>query len=329
MSGMQIAASTPATDRALIRSLPIVQTAIDSATTNNGLNPYANTIIYQFPYQQNFNQSEMALYNWTLNFSWFNIQASFGNNTFSYVWPIGAGFQTFTVTVPDGFYLVSTLNAYLQQQMLLNGTWYESGTSGVGPTATTPIYLISFAENIIYYRVTLTVLPVLTTADRTSAGYVLPSNYPGAEPSADTFPQLVVPTTNQPAGSNTPSLYSFSKYLGFSPGSYPPTTAATATQLYNANGQFPPFVESTSTVILSCDLILANGVSSSAGFLYSFATSGFNFGQSISIEPKTPLWFQVADQSTSYLRFVIRDENFVPLNIQDPHVTMLVCIRGR
>ena len=331
MSGLDIAASTRGTDRDVQRVLPIVQTVAVNATAGN---PYGNTLVVYFPEVQRFNQAEMALANLTLYFSWFNIQASFGNNVLQYNWPNAGGtLTTYTVTFPDGFYQINDLNSYFEAQQVLNGTYLQSGTSGVGPTATSPVYFLSFVINPTYYRTTLSVTLLPNAATAATDGYTVPSGYApaagGALPPANTWPQLVVPVTNAPAGSNTPGLYSTSKTLGFSPGLYPPNGQSTAVTLYNLNGQFPPIIESTNNIYLVCDLLIQTGITNYPQVLSSFGFTGVSFGSEILIEPKWPLFVPIADATRGQMTLRFTDENLVPLNMQDPHVTMTLLIRGR
>lgn len=331
MSGLDIAATTRGTDKDRLRVLPIVQVVAVNATPGN---PYGNTLIANFPENQRFQQAEISLANLFIFFSWYNIQASFGNNVFAYLWPDSSGgMHTYTVTVPDGFYQINDLNAYFQQQQLLNGTYLESGTSMVGATATSPVYFVAFAVNTTFYRTTLTVTLLPDAATAATAGFVVPSGYApasgGALPPSDTWPQFQVLATNATAGSNTPGRYSLSKTLGISPGLYPPNGQSTAVTLYNVNGQFAPFIESTNSVFVTCNLLTQTGITLFPQVLATFGFTNVSFGSEIQIEPKWPLFVPIADVSASSMTITFTDENFVPLNMQDPHVTMTLLIRGR
>lgn len=331
MSGLDIAATTRGTDKDRLRVLPVVQAVAINATAGN---PYGNTLIVNFPENQKFQQAEISLANLFIFFSWYNIQASFGNNVFSYLWPNSAGgLTTYTVVVPDGFYQINDLNAYFQQQQFLNGTFLDSGTSGVGPTATSPVFFLSFAVNSTFYRTTVSITLLPNAATAVTDGFVVPPGYApaagGALPPANAWPQLVIPATNAAAGSMTPGKYSISKTLGISPGLYPPNGQSTAATLYNVNGQFPPFIESTNNVFLTCNLLTQTGITLFPQVLATFGFTNVDFGSEIQIEPKWPLFVPIADVSASQMTLTFTDENFVPLNMQDPHVTMTLLIRGR
>lgn len=319
---MQIAASTKGVDRENIRVVPIQQVVANPNTTTSS-NPYGNTIVYRFPFNQQFSQAEVALANIYLFYSWYNISAAFGNNTFQYKWPNNSGgYITYTVVIPDGFYQIDDLNSYLETVMVTNGTYL---ISNVGSN----VYYLTWAVNPTYYRVTLSSTPVPSSATK-PVGYTEPSNYPGGGtdaslPPTPTNPQLVILTAQAPAGSNTPGQYSFSKTLGFSPGTYPPNNPGV---FYNINGQFAPVIESTSNVFVSCSLVNTNGLSPFAQVLYSFSPQ-VPFGSQIQEKPFFPLFMQIADGYYDGMTITIRDENYVPLNLQDPHISLNLLIRGR
>jgi hypothetical protein len=321
-----IAASTRGINRDNIRNIVIQQTAINPMTTTFG-NPFGNTILYQFPNAQSFMQCEVAIGNLYMFYSWFNITAAFGNNTFSYLWPNSGGtLTTYNVTIPDGYYSLDDLNAYFEGVQLQNGTYLYAG-SGAAETMT-PVYFLTWASNSSAYRTTLTSLLLPTAAGEAAAGYNTPANYApaagGALPPVAANPELVILPANAAAGTVTPGQYSFSKTLGFSPGTYPPGNTGA---FYNINGQFPPVIESTSNVLVSCNMVLANGLSRFPQVLYTLSPT-VAFGSQIQEKPFFPLFMQVADGSYDSIVIQIQDENGLPLNMQDPHINLILFVRG-
>ena len=66
----------------------------------------------------------MCISNVTIPYSWFNVNSNqYNNNTFQYTFPTSAGQQTFTVTLPNGFYSATDINNYLQIQMIQRGQY--------------------------------------------------------------------------------------------------------------------------------------------------------------------------------------------------------------
>ena len=214
---------TTGREKDYLRNIFITQTSNSASTLITASNPYPNTVRVQYPVPQTFKDCEVAIASLIsgivgklhitpipqyspcsfldkllskgnssccgilfLDCDRYNIQSSFGNNVFSYVWPTGSGNQTFTVTIQDGFYTFDYLNQYLEQAMVANGTYLLDAEDN-------PVYDLSLAANNSAYRVTIFANPVPSSLP---SGYSLPSNYPLAGlPGSATDPSLIVPVT--------------------------------------------------------------------------------------------------------------------------------------
>jgi hypothetical protein len=65
-------------------------------------------------------------------YSIFNITSAYYNNNFTFFFPTGSTFLTYSthdMTIPDGFYTIEDLNAFMQQYAISNGL-YLKGVSG-------------------------------------------------------------------------------------------------------------------------------------------------------------------------------------------------------
>lgn len=76
----------------------------------SSLLPNVNTDRYHF---------EVSLVNLTCWYTWYNISAEFGNNSFTYSSDGGA--TTNSVVIPDGIWSISAINSYLHSVMAENG----------------------------------------------------------------------------------------------------------------------------------------------------------------------------------------------------------------
>lgn len=298
------------------RKLQFNQTAPNPQTTNTG-NPFGNTIRLRFPYPQSFTNCDIALADLTLFYSWYNITAAFGNNTFTYSYPQGSGYTTYTVTIPDGFYTIDQLNAFFEQIQLANGTYTVDSAGNI-------TYYLYWVTNSTYYRTTLFANPVPTAAQLATTGAVPPSTSPVASPTVSVTPYLTILPTVNGAGTVTPGFYSFSKTLGFTPGNYPTATTTTSVSL---NGQFAPVIESTNVVNVACNLVNQGTVSPYVNVFYTFSPT-VPFGEQITIAPPWPQFCPVSAGFYNFVDFTLFDENLVPLNLQDPHISGSVIIRG-
>jgi hypothetical protein len=311
--------NTRGSDKENSRSLNFNQTSVNPATSNPG-NPFGNTVRVQFPYPQSFSASEVALAHLYLWFSWYNISAAFNNNKFSYTFPTASGQLTFNVTIPDGYYSIDELSQFLDLIMVNNGT-YLVGAGGL------PVYYISFTANDTYYRTTIFLDLVPDPAEAAAGGLTVPANYPGGGlPAVATTPQLIVPATLSPAGSTIPGLYSFSSFLGYTPGTYPPAPAAVTTSY---NGQFAPVVESTNSVNVAATFCNNGTLNINSRVFYQFSAGDVSFGSQIVVEPRFPIYTPVADGFYNYIDIQLLDDNNNPLQLQDPHITGSLLIRGR
>jgi len=286
--------------------------------TGPGGTRYPNQITVQFPFPQSFSRCELALTDLYLFYSWFNITAAFGNNVFQYTVPSAAGPQTFTVTIPDGFYSINELSDYFQQVQIANNTYVTLASD----PANTPITFISWASNPVYYRTTVSIEPFPPAAGTT---YTYPASYPGGPPTAGGDPSLIILPTSSPAGSDTPGGYSFSKTLGISPGTYPPTTSGLP---YFFNGQYPPVIESTNNVNVAVNLVNNGALSQHSTVVYKFSPQ-VAFGEQIAQNVFFPVFLPVVDGFYQQCVITFLDENYIPLNIQDPHITGRLIVRGR
>jgi hypothetical protein len=311
--------TTQGSTESTIRYIVTTQQSPNPETTSS-TNPFGNIIRYRFPNVQSFNNAEVALIELYIFYSWYNITAAFGNNTFSYQFPTASGFVTFTVTIPDGFYSFSSLNQIFQQIQLTNGTYLINTASGA------PVFFLFFIANEAFYRVSLFSNPVPANG----AGFTVPANYPGGgPPTTAQDPILVILPTNFPAGSTTTdAFYSFSKLLGYSPGSYPTQTVAETGIAQSFNGQFPPIIESTSAVNVSASFVNASSISSNPQTFFTFSPNA-PFLSQLQYTPPYPQWLPLTDGWYSFVDIAFQDDNGRLLQLQDPHITIKLAIRGK
>jgi len=261
----------------------------------------SNNSIYRYNFPQGsvkFNKSKVAVASISMYYSWYNILASLGNNTFTYTWYNFAGSAVFTITIPDGFYDVASLNSYLQSQMIANGHYLVDANGDY-------VYYLEFVTNSTYYSIQFNSYPIPTA---------LPASY--TNPAAITFP--AVATTPQ----ITISANAFRNIIGFNAGTYPNPVQTTT---YSKLSDFTPQVSPVQSVILSCTL-LNNKYSNPGTILYSFSPVGTTFGSLIQSNP--PQFSFIDIQSGNYNTFDITflDQNFNFLKINDNNLVVQLLI---
>jgi hypothetical protein len=119
----------------------------------------------------------IAVYNST-----FNVQAYRGNNVLQIIW-LGV---TYTFTFPDGFYDASSINAFIQQQCILNNL-YMTANNGA-----TYIYFVEVTTNAVRYAISMNVYPIPTSAQATILGYSQPSGATWVFPGTASSPQFIL-----------------------------------------------------------------------------------------------------------------------------------------
>lgn len=256
---------------------------------------------YFFPQTNHFVKDQIAMSNIYLYYSWFNVTSVLQNNTFSYVWTDGSGTTTVNITLPDGAYNVSTINAYMQFIMEQNGHYLVDDTGRY-------VYYLEIVVNRVYYGVEIKAYPLPTA---------LPTGWsnPGGVvfPATASTPQFYVPATN------------FQQLTGFNTGYYPPAVQATT---YNVLSQNTPVITQVQSIILLCSL-LNNKLSNPNTILYSFTTASAQFGELIYFSVPELIFTDIQDGF--YDRFEIQfvDQNFNPLPIRDNNIVVQLVIRKR
>lgn len=288
-------------------------------------NQFPNTLRIPFPVAQKFARAEITLHSLNIPYSWFNISAQQGNNVFQFAMPTGSTYNTFNVTIPDGFYEIDDLNTFFQLFLLTNQcyTWLTSDTTQ------TPIFYIDWVSNPTYYRTTIFASPVPAAGGL----YSYPANYAGTgvPPTSSVCPSIIIGPVGAnsnsnayPAGSVTPGAYSFSKTLGFSPGAYPPANTTTA---YNANGQFPPMIETTNIINVEINCVSNSSISPNPRVIAQLSPNT-GFGSLITYQPFQPLWLPITDGQYESLTIRFLDEFMTPINNQDGNITGALKVRG-
>ncbi len=245
---------------------------------------------YKFPVGSvAFNKCKVALGDISMYYSWYNISAANNNNTFQIVW-YGTLIVTRTITIPDGFYDIDTLNFYLQQYCITNDLYLIDDAGDF-------VYYVQFSENSTYYSVQFNSYPIPTSLP---SGWSAPSGW-GGYPATASTPQLIVPDTN------------IQYILGFNPGTYP---TVTQTSTYSKLSDFVPQVTPVESIILTCSL-LNNQYSNPNTILYCFSPANVSFGSLTESKPSEYAFVNINNGTFSEFQIQFLDQNFNQLKIND------------
>jgi len=309
---------------------------------NNGFN---NTFQYNFINGAvNIPEgSTMAVSQITLPYSFRNITARLGNNTYSYLMPNGAsGTTTYgPYTIPDGFYTVSQLNTLVQAQFNANGHYWYLYSATSGTNGNVYVYPLSITSNVSAYTNTITAYNIPLSANVASVfgtGYVAGDGNNGTTLWTGTYPittagrcvQLTFSGTNQSATTTF-----LGNILGFTPASYPTTATGLTTLTSSTNGNtltsvpsYPALGSIVNGVILRCNLI-DNNIASPSDILTSLPID-VTYGSNINYQPINDNKVKIRAGKYNNITIYFADQNNNNLLMLDPNilVTLIINFNG-
>lgn len=258
-----------------------------------------NTYIYPF-ISNNFtvkDNAELCVSNISIPYSWFNVSSVYNNKSFQFTWTVGITSTTYTITLPDGFYLISDIQNYIELYCQNNG-FYLINSAGKY------IYYFKLYLNTTYYSVQLLTYTVPTSLPAT---YTAPSNFAGY-PTTSTAPSFIVLNNN------------FTKLIGFVAGTYGGGVSNSS-----INSTFTPTGSTVNSIIVRCSLV-SNNVGFPSDILDSFTING-TFGSNIIYEPSFEKWVKIKPGTYNNLIITFVDENFNNIAILDPSVCVTLMIK--
>ena len=277
----------------------------------NGQN---NQLVYKFPNSVQFLNSYIAFASATIYYSWFNIQTSFLNTTFSYNWINGAGVPTtYNVVIPDGLYEIDTLNKFLQFTLIQNGHYLVNN-------ANQNVYYAEFIVNPARYAIQINTF-LFPTA--------LPVGW--SNPAAVPFPpQSFNPIITLPSNVNL--------ILGYSAGfatnqnlnnAYVPPVSQYVSKLANGTLSYistqAPNVQPNSSLLFSLSNI-DNAYATPSSILYTLVPN-VAIGELITERPPAFIWTKLINGTYNELRLTILGTDLAPIKINDSAMTIVLVIK--
>jgi hypothetical protein len=248
-----------------------------------------NAFVYRLPQQMHFRHGEWIVACSQSNFfnSFFNIAASFGNNTIQIQFPSGAAdWVTVDYTIPDGYYTTSAFNALLSKAAYENGLYTAAGSI-------TTRY-VDLAVSSYQYANVLQLFPIpLDTAPPGNAAWL----------------------TNTGTARSPKVVYSaaLGKLFGFSAGTYGDGGAAQQA----ITSDLVPQIDAVSSVVITCNLVRNVGLSNPIDFLYSQSLGGTAFGKLCTSPQHQPLFNSCVAGSVQEIILRLYDQDMSQLNLHD------------
>jgi hypothetical protein len=277
----------------------------------------------------------------TIPYSWRNISAILGNNTWSYQMPSGAsGTTTYgTYTIPDGFYSVSDLNDLIQAQFRANGHYWYFHSAVIGQAGIVYIYPLTITTNTSLYTNVIQSYNIPLTASVATifgTGYVAGDGNNGTTAWSGTYPTGGTTLTGRCcqitfSGTQTAKTTLLGNILGFTPASYPTTATGLTALISSSNGntlqQVPPYpalATQVNGVIVRCNLV-ENNVFSPSDVLDSFPITA-TYGSNINYLPINDNMVKMKKGKHSNLTITFSDQSFNTLYCLDPNVLITLII---
>jgi len=266
---------------------------------------------YHFPVPQKFNNDLIALANLSMYNSWYNISENNKNNQFKYTWIDGT--ET-TITLFDGNYEISGINAYLQSQMVSNNHYLVDGNGD-------NVYYLEIKVNATTYKIELISYNLPTSTEASDLNYTKPSN------SSWSFPESEEITNPTITILDDSSNEKFQNIIAFKSGTYPSDTYSGSVQTDASNTEKAPQVSPISTISVLCNLC-KNDISHPNTILYAFAPSGA-FGEQIKLSVPELVYTTLQDGSTNTLKISLTDQDYKPIYIQDEQIVIVLSIKNK
>ena len=251
---------------------------------------------------------EMCVSSISIPYSWFNVSSYYNNKLFSLEFPTASTFTSTACVLPDGFYSVTDINAWIEQKCIEFGLYLIDSTGK-------NVFFIHLAYNATYYSVQLlcyTVPTTLGTYTRPDSG--LYSATGTGLPTTSCCPRLRIPSTG-----------SIGTIIGYDTGVYPDG-------IFGYNLSFlstkTPIGTTVNSLTLQCSLV-SNRVTIPSDILDSMPITNTAFGNNIVYDPSFEKFISIADGTYNNFTITFRDQNLNDVYAKDPNSSITLIIRQK
>ena len=268
--------------------------------SSNYVQNSGNKFVYQFPNTVRFQAGTgigvagIAVYN-----SLQNITVARGNNTLVLSW-LGV---TYNLTIPPGYYSVSDLNFYLQNQCILNGLYCTSNNGASN------VYFIELAINSVRYATSLNFYAIPTASQAAALGYSQAPNATWSYPQYTALCPFL--TFNQ----------NFGNLVGMTFGTYPQFVSASNVQYLSTQ---TPVISPVDSLIFCCNLVNSK-YSIPNNILYTIPIAS-SLGSIIQFNPSSIVYNNVIAQTFSTLEITVYSQLFEKVELLDKEMTLSLVI---
>lgn len=252
--------------------------------------------------------AEIGLSSASIPYSWYNVTPIYNNQNFSLIFPLAASTTTLNITLPAGYYAITDIQNYIEQQCVTNALYLVDNNGNY-------VFYVYFSYNVNYYGIQVLLSAVPTTLP---TGWTLPTVGTGgwktALPTTGWTPRLVLPATG-----------SISTIIGFVPGATYPSAVSTSSQSFLST--FTPNGSTVNSIVVRCSIV-RNDIGSPTDILDAINIS-VPFGSAIIYNPSFERWVKINDGTYSNITLSLTDQNFNTIYARDPNTSITLLIRNR
>jgi hypothetical protein len=235
------------------------------------------------------------------SFSMYNVsQTQYQNTNITFTWFDGS---VYNWTIPDGFYSLSDLNLWLQQQFVLNKLYCINSNNSQN------IYFVQFQTNSILYKAQIDVYFVPSATNAGLYGYQVA---PGAIWNFTATNTMVRITIND----------NLKVYFGTSQTTFGNTSPS---QNINYLSDFCPSISRVFSIYLGCNLITSDY--NQIGNLFSQFPISASYGNLVKIESPIDALISIKEGIYSEITITLWDQENRPLVFIDTEMTLFLIIQ--
>jgi hypothetical protein len=286
----------------------MTDTVIISANNSQIVNN--SSYVLQLPQAIELRNSEVALINFQMYYSWFNIRSDYNNNKI-YVF-IASQVNPILITIPNGYYSASDISGFIQNQFDILGIYWTDADGN-------KVYPFSIQENRVYYAIT--------------ASFVVLGSLPAGWTRGSAMNAAQDTQSIRVAFNN-----SFGKLIGFTGGSYsnpntgdannilPTATPVNTSTSYNSTST--PQISPITAVNVNTNLV--NNTRFSPQYsqtIYTLSGNNVSFGGIIERSPQVAQYFPINDGFYNSISISITDQSAIqPIPIIDHSASIFTLV---
>ena len=245
---------------------------------------------------------KLSLYSFSMYNSFYNISASqYGNSNITFTWFNGT---VYNWTIPDGYYSLSDLNLWLQQQFIINKLYCTNANNSQN------IYFVQFQTNSVLYKAQIDVYFMPSSTNAGLYGYQIPSGASWTFPATNTMNKITI-------NSNLKSYFGFSTLTTFG--------EITPVQNMNYLSDICPTISPVFSIYLGCNLIVSEF--NQIGNLFSQFPISAAYGNLIKIESTIDSQISIKEGIYSDIIITLWDQENRPLIFIDNELTLFLIIQ--